>query len=405
MIAWEETSHERPLRVMFCTTSMPVGGAETLLVNLVRRLDPARLQPEICCLKERGPLGDMLAEEIPVHAGFTSHRLDVRVLWRLKNLFKTRQIDAVVTVGAGDKMFWGRLAAAWAGVPVVCSALHSTGWPDGVGRLNRCLTPLTDAFIAVADPHGEYLVTRERFPQSKVVVIPNGIDTDRFRPGGDDLPLRRELGIGPAAPVVGIVAALRPEKNHRLFLDMAARVLQEVPETQFAIVGDGPCRGELQTHAQQLGITSSVRFLGTRQDVPELLGMLQVLVLSSDNEANPVSILEALSTATPVVATDVGSVRETVVDGKTGFLVPAGDAARLAERVVELVLNPLVARSMGDAGRKLVLKNGSLEGMVGGYEQLLTRLYAQKAGGGDPCVRTCREKLPLPEPCSGVGRG
>ena len=143
-----------PLRVMFLVTSMPVGGAETLLVNLVRRMDRRRFAPEVVCLKERGPLGEELAEELPVHFGLTAGKWDLRVLWRLTNLMKQRRADAVVTVGAGDKMFWGRLAAHRAGVPVIASALHSTGWPDGVGRLNRRLTPITHAFIGVAKPHG-----------------------------------------------------------------------------------------------------------------------------------------------------------------------------------------------------------------------------------------------------------
>ena len=139
-----------PLRVMFALTSMPVGGAETLLVNLIRRLDREQFLPELCCLKELGPLGEEMAEEVPTFSQLIGGKTDVRVLGRLAKLLAWRRIDALITVGAGDKMFWGRLAAWRAGVPVVASALHSTGWPDGVGRLNRLLTPITDAFIAVA---------------------------------------------------------------------------------------------------------------------------------------------------------------------------------------------------------------------------------------------------------------
>ena len=135
-----------PLRVMFLITSMPVGGAETLLVNLIRRLDRERFAPELACLKQLGPLGEELAGEIPAHHGLLNRKYDLRILPRLTKLLARRKIDAVVTVGAGDKMFWGRLAAWRAGAPVVLSALHSTGWPDGIGRLNRLLTPITDGF-------------------------------------------------------------------------------------------------------------------------------------------------------------------------------------------------------------------------------------------------------------------
>ncbi len=171
-----------PLRTSFLLTSMPVGGAETLLTNLIERVDRTVLKPEIICLKEPGPLGEQLSTMIPVHSHFLKNKCDVRVLWKLIRRFRASQTDAVVTVGAGDKMFWGRLAARLAGVPVICSALHSTGWPDGVGRLNRMLTPITDAFIAVAQDHAQYLINWERFPRDRVFMIPNGVDTDRFCP-------------------------------------------------------------------------------------------------------------------------------------------------------------------------------------------------------------------------------
>jgi hypothetical protein len=155
----------RPLRVMFLITSMPVGGAEVLLVNLIRRLDRSRCVPHLCCLKELGPLGEELAAEgVPASSHLIRGKYDVRVLWKLVRRMRSPKIDAVVTVGAGDKMFWGRLAAKLAGVPVICSALHSTGWPDSIGRLNRLLTPITDAFIGVAARHGRHLIENEQFP-------------------------------------------------------------------------------------------------------------------------------------------------------------------------------------------------------------------------------------------------
>src|SRR6185437_13007073 len=200
-------------------------GAETLLVNLVRRMDRTRFQPELCCLKYFGPLGEALAEEIPAFSGLLRHKFDVRVLGRLTRLLKTRQIDALITVGTGgDKMFWGRLAAWRAGTPVIASALHSTGLPDRVEWLNRRLAPLTDAFIAVARPHARYLAEHEGCPPAKVVVIPNGVDVERFRPIPRDCALRERLGLPAEAPVAAIVAALRPEKNHELFLRAAALI-------------------------------------------------------------------------------------------------------------------------------------------------------------------------------------
>ena len=368
----------RPLHVLFIHSNMPIGGAEVLTANLMRRLDRGRFAPELCCLKERGPLGEILAEEFPVHFGLLSSKYDLHVLSRLTRLLRERQMDAVVTVGAGDKMFWGRLAARRARVPVVLSALHSTGWPDDIGRLNRVLTRTTDSFIAVAPSHGRFLLERERLPANKIAVIPNGVDTWRFAPVPDADAIRRELGISPTAPVVGTVAALRPEKNHELFLEVARRVVEQLPTARFILVGDGPRRGPLEERARELGIAEKVHFLGSRNDVPRLLSAMDVFALTSHNEANPVSILEAMSATRPVVSTNVGSIFEAVREGKTGFLVPAGDPATFTERLVGLLVDPLLCQTMGAAGRQMVVERWSVDVMVQGYERLIETIYARK---------------------------
>jgi glycosyltransferase involved in cell wall biosynthesis len=365
----------KPLRVLFVTTSMPVGGAETLLVNLVRKLDRQRFAPELVCLKEAGPLGEMLAAEIPVHTDLLVDKWDLRVLPRLYRLMRRPQADAVVTVGAGDKMFWGRVAGRLAGVPAVCSALHSTGWPDEVGRLNRWLTPLTDAFIGVADGQSKFIAHKYRFPEEKVRTIYNGVDVDRFAPRHDTA-TRAALGLPTEAPVVGIVAALRPEKNHEMFLQGARLIAAEVPEARFLVVGDGPRRGELESLANALGLADHVQFLGSRDDVPELLAAIDVLALTSLNEASPVSILEGLASGCAVASADVGSVRETVVPGETGLLFPAGDVAQFVDATLRLLRDDAFRAQLATAGRQRVIARWSLESMVTGYERLLSQLVS-----------------------------
>ncbi len=368
-----------PLRTMFVITSMPVGGAETLLVNLLKRLDRSLISPELCCLKEMGPLGEVAANDVTVHSGLIRNKYDHRILSRMRKLLDQQRIDAIVTVGAGDKMFWGRLAAWMEGLPVVLSALHSTGWPDTIGRLNRSLTPMTDGFIAVAAEHSRHLIEQERFPEHKVNVIPNGVDTYRFRSLPDSgLVLRNDLGIPPNAPVCGIVAALRPEKNHTLFLRAAAIAAKQRPDAHYIIVGDGDQREALERTAIEAGVASCTHFVGSRSDIPKVLSAFDVFSLTSHNEANPVSILEAMACELPVVATDVGSVAESVNDGVTGYLVKPGDAEALAQRWLELFSDRDLNRSMGAAGRSAVESNWSLDRMVAGYERLICETYDEK---------------------------
>lgn len=383
-----------PLRVAFLVTSLPVGGAETLLVNLLKRLDTGRVVGEVICMKERGPLGETLAESFPVHDQLLNGKYDVGVIMRLRQLLRDRQIDAVVTVGAGDKMFWGRLAAWVAGVPVIASALHSTGWPDGVGRVNRWLTPLTDAFIAVAAEHGQFMREFERFPANRISVIRNGIDTDRFRPRDESSnrsDLRKSLGVPAKTPLVGLVAALRPEKNHRRFIDVAAKVRRNVPEAHFVLIGDGPERPAIEARLQSQRLEKHVHLLGTRHDTDRLVAELDVFLLTSDNEANPVSILEALACGVPVVSSDVGSIAETVQPGNTGYLFSPDDEAAAARYVSQLLVDHPQRQRLGMAGRQRVLASGSLDTMVAGYQELFERLYDQ--GVVSPALPVAAEKV------------
>lgn len=387
MLKPNPNASERPLNLMFVITSMPVGGAETLLVNMVRRFDRQRINPMIGCLKEKGPLGEEISAEIPVFENLIHHKFDVAVARRLRNLYRENEVDAVITVGAGDKMFWGRLAARYARVPVILSALHSTGWPDGVGKLNRLLTGITDGFIAVAKQHAEYQINQEKFPEHKVFMIPNGIDTNRFQfdPKARQT-WRTKYQIPESAPVVGIVAALRPEKNHPLFLETAANVIKEIPEAHFVIAGDGPERPGLEAIAQEKQIASNVHFLGSISDIPGVLSMTDMFALTSHNEASPVSIMEALSCTRPVVATNVGSIDESVVEGKTGFLVPAGESGPMTERWVELLSNPSLRNELGENGRNHIIEFSSLDSMTNGYTELVESIFQSKQPqkSGDP---------------------
>jgi len=368
-----------PMRVMFMVTSMPVGGAETLLVNLIRRIDRKRFAPELCCLKDLGPLGEEMIQEIPTFHNQLAFKYDLRVLPRLVELFTLREIDAVITVGAGDKMFWGRLAAYIAGVPVIASAIHSTGWPDSINWLNRQLTGITDRFIGVASPHGKHLVEVEKFPAEKVTVIPNGIDTNRFRANlAWRSEIRSELNIADEKVVCGIVAALRPEKDHALFLRAAKKVADQLPDAHFLIVGDGPMRNEIETLRDKLGLRTKVTLTGSRGDIPQLLAAMDLFALTSKNEASPVSILEAMSTQLPVIAPRVGSIPDAIDDQENGVVVEASDLDQTAAAMLGLMQDENRRQQFGQSAREKVMAYGSLESMVSGYEELISGVYQSK---------------------------
>jgi glycosyltransferase involved in cell wall biosynthesis len=380
-------------------TSLPVGGAETLLLNLIRQMDRVNFLPEVVCLKEPGELGPTVAELAPVHSRLIANKWDVRVLWRLARLFSRRQTDAVITVGAGDKMFWGRLAAKLAGVPVICSALHSTGWPDGVGGLNRLLTRITDGFIAVASEHARFMIECEKFPADRVFMIPNGVDTTRFVPDSSRRNwLRSELCISEQSKIVGIVAALRSEKNHLQFVEAAELVVKHHEDTHFVVVGDGPERPTIDAAIDQRNMRKNFHLLGSRSDTEKIVAGLDLFCLTSRNEANPVSILEALSCGVPVVAPKVGSIHETVVDGKTGYLTEPLSAESTSSRLSQLLADVDLAKRFGMNGRSLVVDHWSLNNMVKGYQDLVEQLYNRAAdkNGRPRWTRLSEVSLKLP---------
>ncbi len=264
------------------------------------------------------------------------------------------------------------------------SALHSTGWPDVVSRLNRLLTPLSSAFVGCAEPHATYLREVERFPAERVHWIPNGVDVARFYPAQKNEKLLAELAIPAKKKIVGLVAQLRPEKNHELFLETAAIVLRAEPETQFVLVGHGPRRDDLEALAARLGLRRMFTFWAHAATCQNCCVCLMCSVLTSKIEANPVSILEAQASGVPVLATRVGSIPQTVIPGQTGYLAESGDAAELSTHLLRLLQDEPHRKQVGAQARENVIQHWSLERMVAGYEELIERLYDEAAGIRSP---------------------
>jgi glycosyltransferase involved in cell wall biosynthesis len=373
---------DAPARVAFVTTALGIGGAERLLVELITRLDRSRFAPTLVCLKDRSVLGEGLADRgVPVVDRVSRGRLDVSVMHRLATIFREADTQVVCTVGTGgDRSFWGRLAARWAGVPVILSCPHSMGQPDRFEPSNRLLSGITDGFIAVAQRQKRYLARCEGFSASKIHVIYNGVDLARFAPESDRS-IRATIGVPAEAPLAGVVACLRPEKDLGTFLRAADRVLCTTPDAHFVVVGDGPERSKLEQLARDLGIGSRVHFAGMCSDVRPWLHSMDVLALSSVCEAFPLSLLEAMACAKPVVATRVGAIPEMVRHGVTGLLAARENPEDLAAAIGRLFADRYLAREMGRKGRERVEKHFDLNGMVRGYESLFGRLLHRKERG------------------------
>ncbi len=367
------------LKVMFVTTSLEVGGAASLLSHLVRRLDRERFSPELCCLRSPGAWGTAISEEIPTFAGLLKHKYQFQGWQRLARLFREREPQIVATLGGGDEILLSRLSARTAGVPLTVAVLPTTA---GKQRWVRLFTPLADAYVAAAETHAQRLVQTYRLPASKVHHVPGGVDLKKFypRPAVAQGHLHREHDIPSDAHLLGIVGALQPEKNHEMFLRVATMVRIHVPRSHFFIVGDGPERARLEDTAARWGIRDAVHFLGNRPDVPDLLAELDVVLCTSNHEANPVSVWEAMASGKPIVATRAGYLPETIRDGESGFLVIPGQAEKMCQYALQILRDPLLGRKLGNNARHWAEKHVDVERMVAGYERLFKDLHAQKQG-------------------------
>jgi glycosyltransferase involved in cell wall biosynthesis len=244
---------------------------------------------------------------------------------------------------------------------------------------DKVLFALTmDAVIVVSETIRKQITACRLLPESKVFCIFNGINAEPFI-GKDDKKmsaLKEAIGLTEVDFVIGTVARLVWFKGLQTLISALPNVLATCQQTRLLIVGDGPLRQELEQQSRQLGIHERVFFLGEREDVSDLLTLLDVFVLPSVSEGMPITILEAMAAAKPIVATRVGGIPDTVSEGQTALLVEPKDANALAEAIIRLYQNHDLRISMGKAGRELVLSDFTSEKMVERTVHLYNSLLA-----------------------------
>ncbi len=343
------------IRLLHVLNTLDTGGAEYVVLNLARRLDPARFSLHVCGLSGEGSLADAFRRlGVTVHALRRRPGVDVGLCFALARLIRREHLEVVHTHNAGPWLYGG-LAAKLAGARL-CHTEHSNLFPHQqlMMAAERWLVRWTDVLISDSEKVTRHLIERQGVPADRITTVPNGIDAERFARPTDRLGARRALGIGADEPVVGTVGRLAAVKDQETLLEAFALVAAAYPEGWLLLVGEGSLRLALETQAVRLGIGRRTMFLGDRTDVPELLGAMDVFVLSSVSEGLPLTILEAMAAGLPVVSTRVGGIPEAVVDRETGWLVPPKDPRALAEALICALADEAERRRLGARGRARV---------------------------------------------------
>jgi glycosyltransferase involved in cell wall biosynthesis len=272
---------------------------------------------------------------------------------------------------------YGVASAKISGVPaiVVTSHLYSPIAGTRFGWLkNRIQAAMIDRYIAVSRAEKERLCRDLGIPDVKVRVVHNGIRLAQFKKSANAA-LRDKLTEGRDLPLVCTPARLHPQKGHKYLLQAATLVLDAI----FVLAGDGPERSNLEELCLNLGLKGRVRFLSHQEDIPQLLATCDLFVLPSLYEGLPLSVLEAMASGKPVVATRVGGTDEVVVHGSTGMLVPPMNVTALAVSIGAMLTDRTMAARFGEAGRKRVAQMFSAEAMVRGVSEVYDELLARTA--------------------------
>lgn len=389
------------IRVVRVITRLNVGGPAIHTVLLSAGLNPERFQTVLVTGHVADGEADMtyFAQAhgvnpvvIPELGRSIQPADDLVALWKLYRIIRHERPHVVHTHTAKAGAL-GRLAAVLACVPVVVHTYHGHVFSGYFGpmkaraflAIERALARFTSRIVAISESQRHEIGGRYRVaPTQRVAVIPLGLDLSPFKavpavPPPDGL--RSELGIGPSEIVIAIVGRLTAIKNHRLFLDAAARCLArgQGPSLRFLVVGGGELARDLCETARPLG--DRVLFLGWRENLVPVYSACDIVALTSDNEGTPVALIEALAAGRAVVATDVGGVAEVLEGGRYGVLVPPRDPEAFAEAVLSLATNPdLRARLTLDA-RPSALGRFSTSALVGTVERLYSGLLDGRAAG------------------------
>lgn len=343
-----------PTRVAFCITELDPGGAEWALVRLLKHLDRSEWEPRVDCLGPRAPLVDELERlGIPVtcHRG-TGLRSAFRVYRELVRAWRDWQPQIVQTMLFHANLL-GRLAARRAGVPIVCSGLRvaerRNRWH---GRLDALTNFLVDRNVCVSRGVADWAEREVGLPPAKTVVIPNGVDVERFASATPaDLP---RLGIPAGSRVILAIGRLDPQKGFEDLLLAFAGLADRHKTAHLLIVGEGPLRGPLEAARSRLGLDGRAHLPGRLDDIPGLLAAAEIFTLSSRWEGMPNVVLEAMAGGKPIVATTVEGTSDLLLEGESGLLVPPGDPHGLGVALERFLHDRGLAQGCGRSAQAFV---------------------------------------------------
>ena len=375
--------------ILFVTASpgKVFGGGKRVFYSLIKGLDRRIFRPVVACAP-KGPYAEMLREAgIVLRSLNMDNRYNPLTLYHLAKIMSEESVTIVHSQGGARNDYFSFLAACLANVPIKVATVTTLveRWKD-VRRLrrscyvavNRIVERSVDKFICVAQYLGQVLIEQHRIAPEKVVTIPNGIDVTAFKCRRSRRDILRDLALPANKVLISLIGRLVWQKGINVFLEAACALSKKRTDIHFLIVGDGPLRGDLEQQAQDYGLSQICSFAGFQKDIPAILKVTDIVALPSFVEGLPMIILEAMASKVPVVASAVGGIPEMIQEGKNGFLVPPKDSESLAEKLLVLINDKDLRKTMGEAARKDVEESFTETEMIHRIQQMYLDLIEAK---------------------------
>lgn len=382
-----QEAEKQPPLIMHVIYRLAVGGLENGLVNLINRMPVDRYRHAIVSLTDISDFRERITRtDVDCIALHKRPGHDVRMLWNLWRLFRARRPRIVHSrnLAALD----AQLSAWLAGVPVRIHGEHGRDVHDLDGNsrkyrwLRRGFRPLIHRYVPLSRDLETYLRGPVGVPESRIRLICNGVDTQRFRPGAIRAGVLPSGFAGEDSLVIGTVGRLETVKDQLTLVKAFVELVRSLPEGErlrLVLVGEGSLRAAIEALLAESGLARQVWLAGARDDVPALMAALDLFVLPSLAEGISNTVLEAMACGLPVVATRVGGNAELVEEGKTGFLVERDDPTAMAAALAGYVHDSALRQDHGAAARQRIEEQFSLDGMVARYTDLYDELCRHPA--------------------------
>ncbi len=359
-------------RILHLVLSLETGGLERMVTGLVELTDDTLFDVEVCCLDSEGPFAEDLRNKGHHVLLFQRNQehYDYFLPFKLRNLFREKRID-VLHMHSGT-YHHGMYGAILAGLPVRIYTEHGRPVPEKTIEVleDRVLSRFASRVVTVSTDLQQYMADSIRIPRNKIETIVNGVDPRVFRKRPKEIDLLQRLGLSSSDIVIGTVGRLADVKDQKTLLSAYKRVIEAGHPAKLIIVGDGPLRRELEHFAGEIFISRSTRFLGDRQDIAELLNLMDIFVLSSISEGTSMSLLEAMASRVPCVVTDVGGNSELIKDGQSGYLAPPSAPDSLADKIMLVLKETEKSTELTARALETVRKHYSIGVTATKYQEL-----------------------------------